>query len=61
MYVDTTWDGKVPCIYFDAEKRLLVQVEIPFEDLEKMPETVRRVVHSKYVRVVEYELASLSN
>ncbi len=58
MYVDTTWDGKVPCVYFDAEKRLLVQVEVPFDDLEKTPETVRRIVHSKYVRVVEYELVS---
>lgn len=36
MYVDTTWDGKVPCVYFDAEKRSLVKVEIAFEDLEKM-------------------------
>ncbi|ULH27638.1 hypothetical protein FH581_000385 [Leptospira weilii] len=57
MYVDTTWDGKVPCVYFDAEKRLLVQVEVPFDDLEKTPETVRRIVPSKYVRIVEYELA----
>ncbi|WP_235596863.1 hypothetical protein [Leptospira alstonii] len=57
MYVDTTWDGKVPCVYFDLEKRTLVKVEIPFEDLEKMQETVRRIHVSKYIKIVEYELA----
>ncbi|UOG66053.1 hypothetical protein MAL04_20565 (plasmid) [Leptospira noguchii] len=25
MYVDATWDGLVPCIYFDAETRSLVK------------------------------------
>lgn len=56
MYVDTTWDGKVPCVYFDTEKRSLVKEEISFEDLEKIQETVRQVHVSKYTRIVEYEL-----
>nr|WP_256858910.1 hypothetical protein [Leptospira kirschneri] len=60
MYVDATWDGKVPCVYFDAVKGSLVQVEIPFEDLERMQETVRQVIPSRYVRIVEYELADSS-
>ncbi|AXR60309.1 hypothetical protein DQM68_05975 [Leptospira mayottensis] len=57
MYVDTTWDGKVPCVYFDTESGSLVKVEVPFEDLEKIKETVRQIHTSKYIRIVEYELA----
>lgn len=56
MYVDATWDGKVPCVYFDAVNRSLVKVEVPFDDLEKIKETVRIIHHSKYIRIVEYEL-----
>ncbi|UPY76979.1 hypothetical protein FH581_013645 [Leptospira weilii] len=55
MYVDATWDGKVPCVYFDTEKRSLVKVEVPFDDLEKIQETVRQIHVSKYMRIVEYE------
>lgn len=55
MYVDATWDGKVPCVYFDAVKGSLVKVEVSFDDLEKVKETVRLIHHSKYIRIVEYE------
>ncbi|EKS01132.1 hypothetical protein LEP1GSC125_0039, partial [Leptospira mayottensis 200901122] len=59
MYVDTTWDGKVPCVYFDAENESLVKEEVPFEDLEKVKETVRQIHASKYMRIIEYYLADL--
>ncbi|WP_241210797.1 hypothetical protein [Leptospira mayottensis] len=61
MYVDTTWDGKVPCVYFDTEKGLLVKEEVPFEDLEKVKKTVRQIHASKYMRIIEYKLADLPN
>ncbi|UOG66005.1 hypothetical protein MAL04_20190 (plasmid) [Leptospira noguchii] len=60
MYVDATWDGLVPCIYFDAETRSLVKVEVPFEDLEKIKETVRRIHDLKHTRIIEYDLAGSS-
>nr|WP_225913657.1 hypothetical protein [Leptospira yasudae] len=58
MFVDVTWDGKIPCVYFDPTKQVLVKVEVSFEDLEKRPETVRLIHHSKYIRIAEYELAT---
>ncbi|WP_167880662.1 hypothetical protein [Leptospira mayottensis] len=55
MYVDTTWDDKVPCVYFDSEKGTFVKEEVSFDDLEKIKETVRQIHVSKYMRIVEYE------
>lgn len=55
MYVDTTWDGKVPCVYFDSEKGTFVKEEVSFDDLEKIKETVRQIHVSKYMRIIEYE------
>lgn len=60
MYVDTTWDGLVPCVYFDAETGLLVKSEVSFEDLEKIKETVSRIHDLKHTRIIEYELAGSS-
>ncbi|WP_241686957.1 hypothetical protein [Leptospira stimsonii] len=57
MYVDATWDGKVPCVYFDSERRRLVKEEVFFGNLKKLQETVRRIHVSKYMRVIEYDLA----
>ncbi|MBE8364878.1 hypothetical protein [Leptospira borgpetersenii] len=36
MYVDASWDGKVPCVYFDAEKGNLVKIRMYPEELERI-------------------------
>ncbi|EMK24669.1 hypothetical protein LEP1GSC008_1665 [Leptospira kirschneri serovar Bulgarica str. Nikolaevo] len=44
MYVDTTWNPEVSCVYFDPSKNSLVKVEVPPEDLEKVEELLSRPV-----------------
>ncbi|TQE70267.1 hypothetical protein [Leptospira noguchii] len=36
MYVDAAWDPEVRCVYFDAEKKGLVKVQMYPEDLERI-------------------------
>ncbi|ABJ77109.1 hypothetical protein [Leptospira borgpetersenii] len=55
MYVEIAWSPEVRCVYFDAEKGNLVKVDVWFQDLEKIKETVRQIHVSKYMRIVEYE------
>ncbi|EMO99755.1 hypothetical protein [Leptospira santarosai] len=40
MYVSTAWSPEVSCVYFDADRGSLVKVEVSFDDLEKVNETV---------------------
>ncbi|EJO68899.1 hypothetical protein [Leptospira kirschneri] len=35
MYVEEAWDPEVSCVYFDAEKKGLVKVQMNPEDLER--------------------------
>lgn len=38
MYVEVAWNVEVSCVYFDAEKKSLVRVEMFPEDLERIKE-----------------------
>lgn len=38
MYVDIPWFPEVTCVYFDPITDVLVKVEVPPEDLEKVEE-----------------------
>ncbi|MDI7197999.1 hypothetical protein QMM61_15020 [Leptospira santarosai] len=36
MYVSSVWSPEVSCVYFDAEKESLVEVQMYPEDLERI-------------------------
>ncbi|EMO84967.1 hypothetical protein LEP1GSC070_3966 [Leptospira santarosai str. AIM] len=36
MYVSAAWNPEVSCVYFDAEKESLVEVQMYPEDLERI-------------------------
>ncbi|EMO87256.1 hypothetical protein [Leptospira noguchii] len=38
MYVEVAWNPAVSCVYFDAEKEILVKVRIYPDDLERVKE-----------------------
>ncbi|EPE83798.1 hypothetical protein LEP1GSC021_5069 [Leptospira noguchii str. 1993005606] len=38
MYVEVAWNPEVSCVYFDAEKEILVKVRIYPDDLERVKE-----------------------
>lgn len=40
MYVDEAWDPEVRCVYFDAEKKGLVKVQMYPEELERIKESL---------------------